>query len=418
VFRAKTGNKWADIKSFEKKPGKYRLVEVEERVVSKKLSDIKFDLQSVHKSKLPPYVQDLMKTITDQKTMMNTLTYIGLDDSRVPFSRLKKSAITKAKDVLTQIKPLITEKDELALNLLQAGNMEKYHATLQKIYSLSNEYFHLIPEAGYSYEKVLPIDNMSRLNDKWKNIVTLLELECASRIIAAAQHRCKDMNPLDYIYRCLNCQLELMNEEQIEAQYLLRYVHATSPKTKVEAIFRVARHDEEKRLQACELNNHMLLFHGSSTSNLISILKQGLKVAPPEAPPTGYAFGKGIYTADKFVKSASYCYNYHGDRKTKFMLVCEVALGRARVETNAVYVDKPEQGFNSVIGQGQTQPSPDFDVTLPSGARMPLGLPTKARDLKDKSKWCSRYRCFNMQDSEFIVYSESQVCLRYIIQFE
>ena len=61
---------------------------------------------------------------------------------------------------------------------------------------------------------------------------------------------------------------------------------------KVEAIFRVSRHDEEKRLQACELNNHMLLFHGSSTSNLISILKQGLKVAPPEAPTTGYSFGK------------------------------------------------------------------------------------------------------------------------------
>ena len=61
---------------------------------------------------------------------------------------------------------------------------------------------------------------------------------------------------------------------------------------KVEAIFRVSRHDEEKRLQGCELNNHMLLFHGTSTSNLLSILKQGLKVAPPEAPTVGYAFGK------------------------------------------------------------------------------------------------------------------------------
>ena len=68
--------------------------------------------------------------------------------------------------------------------------------------------------------------------------------------------------------------------------------HLLSVPVKVEAIFRLARSDEEKRLQSCELNNHMLLFHGSSTSNLISILKQGLKVAPSEAPTTGYLFGK------------------------------------------------------------------------------------------------------------------------------
>ena len=65
-----------------------------------------------------------------------------------------------------------------------------FHSCHQ-IYKLSNEYFHLIPEEGYSYEKVAPIDDMNRLSEKWKNINTLLELECASRIIAAAQYRCK-----------------------------------------------------------------------------------------------------------------------------------------------------------------------------------------------------------------------------------
>jgi poly [ADP-ribose] polymerase len=36
-------------------------------------------------------------------------------------------------------------------------------------------------------------------------------------------------------------------------------------------------------------------------------LSQGLRIAPPEAPVTGYMFGKGIYFADMVSKSANYC---------------------------------------------------------------------------------------------------------------
>ena len=32
-----------------------------------------------------------------------------------------------------------------------------------------------------------------------------------------------------------------------------------------------------------------------------------------------------------------------------------------------MYVEKPEQGYDSVIGQGRMKPDPEFDVTLPSG---------------------------------------------------
>lgn len=36
-----------------------------------------------------------------------------------------------------------------------------------------------------------------------------------------------ETNPLDYVYRCLNCQIRLMDENETEAQYLLRYVSAS-----------------------------------------------------------------------------------------------------------------------------------------------------------------------------------------------
>jgi poly [ADP-ribose] polymerase len=36
-----------------------------------------------------------------------------------------------------------------------------------------------------------------------------------------------------------------------------------------------------------------MLWHGSRLSNFVGILSQGLRIAPPEAPKTGYMFGKG-----------------------------------------------------------------------------------------------------------------------------
>lgn len=57
---------------------------------------------------------------------------------------------------------------------------------------------------------------------------------------------------------------------------------------------------------------------------LIYIL--GLRIAPPEAPVTGYMFGKGIYFADMVSKSANYC-STTPDNPKGLMLLCDVALG-------------------------------------------------------------------------------------------
>lgn len=49
----------------------------------------------------------------------------------------------------------------------------------------------------------------------------------------------------------------------------------------------------------------------------------GLRIAPPEAPATGYMFGKGVYFADMFSKSANYCYASNA-LTTGVLLLCEV----------------------------------------------------------------------------------------------
>jgi len=56
-------------------------------------------------------------------------------------------------------------------------------------------------------------------------------------------------------------------------------------------------------------------------------LSQGLRIAPPEAPLSGYMYGKGIYFADMFEKSYGYCRPSTSDNDC-LMLLCEVALGK------------------------------------------------------------------------------------------
>ncbi|CAF5218783.1 unnamed protein product, partial [Rotaria magnacalcarata] len=50
--------------------------------------------------------------------------------------------------------------------------------------------------------------------------------------------------------------------------------------TKVEQIFKIARSHEDERLFKSNLDNHCLLWHGTSVCNLISILNRGLLVEP------------------------------------------------------------------------------------------------------------------------------------------
>lgn len=80
--------------------------------------------------------------------------------------------------------------------------------------------------------------------------------------------------------------------------------------------------------------NRQLLFHGTTLPNYLSILSNGLLVAPDGAQKAGDAFGKGIYFADMFAKSDAYSsnqrLNVNVGRTLQIMMLCEVALGNIK----------------------------------------------------------------------------------------
>jgi poly [ADP-ribose] polymerase len=91
-------------------------------------------------------------------------------------------------------------------------------------------------------------------------------------------------------------------------------------------------------------------------TNFVGILSQGLRIAPPEAPVTGYMFGKGVYFADMVSKSANYCCTSKTNN-TGLMLLCEVALGNTWDKYAAdYYASNLPPGMQSTKGVGRTAP--------------------------------------------------------------
>ena len=77
----------------------------------------------------------------------------------------------------------------------------------------------------------------------------------------------------------------------------------------VSAVFRVSRSGEAERLANCGVpGNHRLLWHGTKTANMMGILQQGLRIAPPEASRSGWSLGKvgdGVISANFQIYSAN-----------------------------------------------------------------------------------------------------------------
>lgn len=200
------------------------------------------------------------------------------------------------------------------------------------------------------------------------------------------------MHPADYIYDALQVKLDYMAPGCGEHDLIVKYVEEThagcySKATHKLKIFKVQRKGEPERMAAsetCPKHNRRLLFHGSQIFNFLGIFAQGLRIAPPEAPVTGYAFGKGVYFADMFQKSFQYSQSHFGgansSSRSTLLMLCEVALGNSRKMWTPEYVENLPMNVHSVHGVGRNGPEPKGRVTMPNGVDVPAGPIIELKD--------------------------------------
>ncbi|CAG4983806.1 unnamed protein product [Parnassius apollo] len=323
--------------------------------------------------------------------MNKVLFEFELDVEKMPLGKLSKSQIKSGYIVLSE--------------LLQ--EFDKDRVDEKKIKAATNKFYTLVPH-NFGTNKPKLLDNPDIIKKKIEMLDSLLEIEITYKLLVAPSE--DSLSSIDSYYLKLKAEITPLDKISADFELIATYMkntHApthTSYVVEIEELFKVVRDGEDEHYKKFkQLRNKRLLWHGSRITNFAGILSQGLRIAPPEAPATGYMFGKGVYFADMFSKSPNYCFA-NKNNPTGFVLVCEVALGEMKKCYRAQYISELPAGKHSVWGVGQTQPDPAQNRVLDDGIVVPLGTPI--------SKKVRSSLLYN----EFIVYDVSQINVKYLVQ--
>lgn len=427
IFKSKSGNDWENKDNFKKQTGKYQLLNFTNKSNAKEYI-VPFDLKNpnVPKPKLEKELRKIVEDITNMKMYQASMRSFHIDQDFLPLANLTKEILNEAQQILFEIKECQEEEEAIRKLDSTKQDLNKILDLKDKVAERSSRFYELIPDSRYKNCPVPPIENSYMLSEKSNMINSLLDFEISSKIILGALNRIFKINPLDYCFQALNVRAACLSKSSSEFKIIQQYVqnsHSTGGDDFLMNVFAIERRGEAQRIsQWNHLKNKMLLWHGSKLANFVGILSQGLRVAPPEAPATGYMFGKGIYFADMFEKSFGYTHDWNSNGTYRLLILCEVALGEVLELENAEFITELKAPYKSVKGCGSTGPKPGKKVVLPNGCAVPIG---KTVNLKKDAQPKKGGGLFGgagfgwgggLSNNEYIVYDNSQVRMRYLVQ--
>lgn len=393
-FKEKTGNNWKERDEFEPKSGKYIMIDMADEEEEGNEEETKKEIRLKNKegkrvkpSSLPKPTQELVSLIFSNDMFNEQLLRQEIDPERMPLGKLSKEQIKKGFVVLEKIKSEMEGKNNK--NTLS---------------DLSSQFWSIIP---HSFGRKIPpiISSHEFLQQKIDLLNVLSDIEIAQKMKEDAEKQTSDTqeeeleNPLDTNYLQLKNNISFVDPKDDEHKTILKYIQSTSPTLKLKHLFRIDRESEKEKFSEHDhLDNRKLLWHGTNIAVVSAILKTGLRIMPH----SGGRVGRGIYFASENSKSAGYVQT--DSKGNGVMFLNEVALGKSYEITE----DDPSlrcapKGYDSVLAQGRTEPDPKDDVNF-GEVVVPCGK-QKVRKEFSKSMFTQ---------SEYLVYKESQVYMKYL----
>ena len=442
LYVEKTGNEFG-AKDFVKKPAMFYPMDLS---VPSSEELRKNRVEAGTKSKLDTKVQELLKLIFDMEAMRRALMEMEIDLSKMPLGHISKTQLKHAYEVVSEISQLLDQKQR----------------SQSKLVELSNRFYTLVPH-DFGTRKVPILDTKQLVRSKLDMLETLMEIEIATKLLQEEHQTPEDetKDPLDLHYELLGIEIACLDPKSTEFGLIKKYAETTHGPTHkeytlaIKNIYKIHRQSEFDAFQAyvstmSELSsNRKLLWHGSRRTNYVGILSQGLRIAPPEAPVTGYMFGKGVYFADVVSKSANYCCTSNDDMDG-LVLLSEVALGRQKKLLASEYIErKGRESWDSVMGCGKTVPldsvrfpsdisaavdkplaekvtqhpplrrsrrnapvtaNPVPSISSKATIECPMGPVGDTKDSKVKTGSALQY-------NEYVVYDTRQILTRYLVHF-
>lgn len=411
-FKDKTGNAWSNRKSFVARAGKYTLIEIDRSAdAAKKAEEVEAKLKGIDKeaaklqkpkkgiakSALHGSVENLMTLIFNHDVFRGAMASFDIDVKKMPLGQLSKSQVSKGYDVLTELEDALKSNSRNQIN------------------TLSSKFYTLIPHS-FGRKVPPPIDTEELLSKKKDMLNVLNDIEIAlslqnaqSTAPAPVEEPELDPNPADINYGKLKCDLEYVDPKSEEYALIERYLKNTGAQyynLKLIDAFRMNRHGEADRFKThSDLAERKLLWHGTNVAVVAAILGTGLRIMPH----SGGRVGKGIYLASENGKSVNYV-GWAGT--TGCMFLAEAALGKEHTITrDDSSLKAAPKGFQCIVARGHTEPDPKDDVTIELDGNkvvVPVGKPIAQ----------PKYAKSTFTQSEYLVYSESQVRLRYVLRVQ
>jgi poly [ADP-ribose] polymerase len=408
-FKDKTNNQWANRASFKPAAGRYTLIEIDRSADAAKAAEIEAKLKGIDSkaaviakavekkvapSALAQPVQNFMKLIFDHDMFKGAMASFDIDVKKMPLGQLSKTQVNKGYEVLEALEDAI-----------KGGRSHDIMTETSRFYTV-------IPHAFG--RRTPPVINTVELLFKKKemlNVLNDIEIALSMESKAAAPEPETDLepNPADVNYKKLNAELTYVEPGSPEYNFIKTYTENTAAsyrKPKIVDVFRLDRKGERERFAAHDdVAHRKLLWHGTNVAVVAAICGTGLRIMPH----SGGRVGKGIYAASENGKSIGYV-GWAGN--TGVMFLAEVALGKEHsITRDDSSLTKAPAGHDSIVARGHTEPDPKDDITWEFEGKkviVPIGKPIPQKE----------YAKSSFTQSEYLVYKESRVRLRYALRVQ
>ncbi len=424
LFLEKTGNVWNDglarnSAPFKKHPGKMVLVGTEGAL------DLPPPTQTISSSlakeergtvSLPEQTTQLLKKLFDTEILQTAMSEMSIDVKKLPVGSLRQSTLDAGKSLLQQALKVLEDQTTSKSQNKNNDKMLDLEAKrfTAKLTSLTNQFYSSIPHAfdeaatGERLSDFLLLNTPEKIAAKYALLDDLKDIALTQQIVTSSASA---VDPNVANYRAL--QLEVFDaippssdEFTMVNTYLTHSHGRTHSSFKLLHLWKIQRLEDRKRFNPNALGNRKLLWHGSRLTNWVRILQQGLRIAPPEAPSTGYMFGKGVYFADMFTKSANYCHFGTKGVNTGLLALAEVALGTPTERTQSDFIVDLPRGTHSCYARGGDMPDPAGDAkwSVDPAVTVPLGRAIQTNV------------CGSLLYNEYIVYNVNQIQMHYLLE--
>jgi poly [ADP-ribose] polymerase len=301
------------------------------------------DLQYIAKSQLiksrNPTLESLIKRFVDANvhkiTSSTQITYNSTTGLfATPLGIVTMDGLIEARDILAQLAPKVRSRE--------FGSQAD---------SLLSKYLRLIPQhlgmGRFNAQSVVPDDNAIQ---KQNDLIDSLESSYQATLSAPSTSN-KPNAPQEQVFKV---DLDVLIDHTERAR-LDRYFESSKKRmhgydnVHIKEIFKVTIHD---MANVFERNTNPIkeVFHGSSQSNALSILKSGLKVSPPStAAIAGKMWGNGLYGALNSTKSLGYTFGRWGQGSSNdagWLWICDFAMGNINYPTRTC--NYPPKGYDSI----------------------------------------------------------------------